>query len=199
MKNIFLRISLALLFGAMFISCQEEKSLAFQVSSEEELHKAIAGDYVYNLEEFMDFAIENEGEVLLVDLRKPIDVVESDLHPSVNIPLADLLDDDNLELLRSKKYVMLQGEDYAQSVSVWQLLTQLGFENVKVVDMNPASVLSDKPESAKYDFAAVFKNVQDRYAQELEAGKPKPVVKRVITPQPKPKPKKEAVEEEEGC
>lgn len=161
------------------------------------MQRASTEDHVLSLENFGEFANEKKGNVLLVDLRPPAKAEENPSYPTVNIPLPDLLDAANLELLRSKETVALQGASNAQTASAWLLLTQLGFANVKTVDMRPSSGLNGPPETARYDFAAVFKNAQQRHATELEAGKPKPEAKRVITP--KPKPKKKAVAEEEGC
>lgn len=193
MKNtgsIFLMVAWLVMLS---ISCQEKQPLAFKLTPEEVLQKATS-DYLLSAEIFSRFTDEQKKAFILADLRPGAIAEQSPLADAVNIPLADLLDKTSLDLLRSKEKVLLFGESVAQANSARFLLMQVGFENVKI--LSPA-VNDNPPETARYDYAAVFASAKEKHAKELEAGKPKPVIKKVITPQPKAKKKK--VVEEEGC
>ncbi len=205
MKNTFQLISIAV-FGLLFTACgQQPSSLAFKLSPEEALQKAMAGTHLLSPQAYADLTKNAGGDVTIVDLRTAAEFAQGHFPDAVNIPVANLLDKDQLALLRNSKNVVLYGETASQANGPWLLLTQLGLENVKMLDTGYSDLSADAaapaPETARYDFAAIFQKAVERHRQELEAGKPKPVAqpapKKTIVPEQKPK--KKVAEEEEGC
>ncbi len=193
MKKITQYILPIFLIGLFFIGCQKKSTLTFKLTPEEALKKVTATDYILSEEGYAQFIDDHKDNFTFIDLRSPAISEQNPMDNAINIPIVDLLEKENIELMQSKEFVLLYGDTNAQANDVWLLLTQLGFENVKVSTAEIGGV----PEKANYDFAVVFNEAKEKHRKELEAGKPKPVVKKVIVP--KPKPKKKKVEEEEGC
>ena len=205
MKKIIQLVSIGI-FGLLLAGCgQQSSSLTFKLSPEEALQKAMAGTHLLTPQAYADLTKNAGGDVTLVDLRTAAEFGKGHLPDAVNIPIANLLDKDQLALVTNSKNVVLYAESASQANGPWLLLTQLGLENVKMLDTGygdlTAAAVASAPETARYDFAAIFEKAVERHQQELEAGKPKPVAqpapKKAIVPQPKPK--KKVVEEEEGC
>ena len=199
MKNFAVTFSTLLFIGLLLLGCQKKQSLTYQLTPQETLQKALSGDYLLDQESYTNWSNEQQGNYLLVDLRTPAEINQNPIAVAENIPIADILEKENLDLLHSKDYVLLFG-DVKQANGVWLLLSQLGFDKVKILETTDVTIASEFSELARYDFAAIFNRAKEQHAKDLEAGKPKPVVKKVIVTQPKPKPqKKKVVEEEEGC
>jgi phage shock protein E len=204
MKKIIQFVSIAI-FGLLLAACsQQPSSLTFKLSPEEALQKTLTGGHLLTPQGYADLTQNAGGDVTVVDLRTAAEFARGHFPDAVNIPVANLLDKDQLALLRNSKNVVLYGETTSQANGPWLLLTQLGLD-LKMLDTSygdlTAAVATPAPETARYDFAAIFQKAVERHRQELEAGKPKtvaqPAPKKTIVPEQKPK--KKVKEEEEGC
>ena len=180
------------LFGFIFLGCQKNKKKYFELTPGEALQLAIKKEHLMSLKDEMQFINANKNNHIKIDLRSPIAVEENPMPDATAIPMTDLLEKENLKILRGQENIILYSNSPAEANDAWFLLTQVGFKNVFISALS----LNKTNESPDYDYAAYFKNAKEKHAKELEAGKPKPVVKKVIVPKPK---KKKKVEEEEGC
>ena len=181
-----------ILFISIFWSCQKNNGVDFKLTPEEALQKVIKNKHLMSLEDEMQFIDLNNKNHIQIDLRTPNIAEEKPLPTATHIPMAGLLEKENLKFLRRQENIFLFSTNPAEANDAWFLLTQLGFENVYI----SAIALEETNELPDYDFAAYFNDAKKKHVEALEAGKPKPVVKKVIAPKPK---KKKKVEEEEGC
>ncbi len=83
-----------------------------------------------------------EGHVL-VDLRDRDKFMESHLPGAVNLP-AEKLDVKSIrDFFNETGFYVLYGKESALASQVWILITQMGIENVSVLETVPVSVQSD--------------------------------------------------------
>jgi rhodanese-related sulfurtransferase len=197
--------------ASLFAACGVGENSGFQLTAEETLQKAAPLGYVISRAEFETWSQEEKGNLLLIDLRAPIEFDRGHLPNAVNIPAAHLLDDSSLKLLAQSPATVLYHESASGANGPWLMLAQLGFENIKILHGAYADTTAlPAPETARYDYAAIFQTAIERHQKELEAGKLKaapaqaaPAVpkatpgKKAIVPEKKAEPKK--VQEEEGC
>lgn len=169
----------------------------FSLSEGEALQRALSGPAILSREAYSELTNDREGNTMLADLRTPAASGKAPIAEAVNIPVSDILDDTNLTALQNADRVFLCGESISQCNAVWFLLEQLGCKDVRIIDTNDELAQGTATETALHNFAEMFNNARDKHNQELEAGKPKPVEKKVILPARKPAQKK--VEAEEGC
>jgi len=84
-------------------------------------------------------AIVEQGNdnFLLVDVRNPVDYQKSHIRQSVNIPIHEILEKQNLKTFsdhaEGNKTVILYGQDQLQANGAWMVLKQTGFDNVRVL------------------------------------------------------------------
>jgi rhodanese-related sulfurtransferase len=122
----------------------------------------------WQLEELM-----NSGGIsgfLLVDLRSASEFNHGTLPGAVNIPLANLMEKENLNIFRkSKKPVLLFSGDESEAATASFLLLSHGLENVRIIandylfvkekvmeSFSPAAAFSHS-ENARYDFNRYFR------------------------------------------
>lgn len=197
-RNLFVGFSFLILL--LLTSCENSENITYQSSPEEALQQLNLEKDVLFGESLSQFIEKNEGQYLLVDLREAAEFKAAHRQDAIDMPMPQLLNEENLKLLNSKKHILLSGKDFTQSAGAHILLKRLGYEHVYIISPTDSII----PESAQYDYAAVFKDIQKKHAAAIEAGKPKPIVveqtpKKTITPKPKPQKKVEEEEEEEGC
>lgn len=198
------------IFTFLLAGCGDKKeSLKFKISPEEAMLRAVAGNQYISMQAYRALARGGEGDVLLVDLRPAGEFEKGHLENAVNMPVPNLLDDEYFSALKESKHVVLYGEEMSQANGPWLLLTQLGLDHVKMLRSDYDGVVAGadtiSPETARYDYAAIFQKAVERHKKEVEAGIAKPAVvtqpaaapKKVIVPEKKPE--KKVVEEEEGC
>ena len=91
----------------------------------------IAPDAMINLLEISD------SSYLLIDLRNPYDYIKGYLGEAINIPVSDILADESISLFEELKenniLVILYGKDQMEANGPWMLLTQLGYDNMKIL------------------------------------------------------------------
>ena len=186
------------------LSCRPVAGPDFKRTAPEALALAAAGGHLLPVSG-VDSLLKKVGKNLtVIDLRRPYAFEKGHLDGALNIPVAQLLDRGNWRILRKSHTILLLGETAAQANGPWLLLTQLGLENVKVLDADYPASTAGAPgsESARYDYASIFKQATQRHASEVEAGKPKQVeqrpAKKQIVPAKKPAPKA-GNPAEEGC
>ena len=110
-----------------------------------------------------------DASVVLIDVRSPAEYIIGHLKGAVNIPLFDLLEKKNLEMLAdTSRTFVFYGGDEVQGCGPWMLLRQLGYKNVKVMLGGYDFYVTGKPmpkevegkcfdEHPRYDYASYFK------------------------------------------
>jgi rhodanese-related sulfurtransferase len=200
MKNITHFLFIAFLIFILTNCGQPSQSLSFKLSPEEALQKAVTNDYLLSSQAFTKMTENASNDMVLIDLRSPSDFTNGHFPDAYNMPVAHLLDTENFDILKNSPNVILYGEGFTQTNGAWFLLTQLGLENVKILESGYDDLMANSetfsPEDARFNFADIFQKAVERHEQELEAGKPKPVIVKKKTIVPK---KKKVEEEEEGC
>ncbi len=207
------KLAFSILFMATLLTaCGGGENNGFELKPQQTLEKAAPLGYIISQAEFEKMRSESNENLLLIDLRQPIEYDRGHLPNAVNIPTAHLLDDSSINLLEKSPSVVLYHESASGANGPWLLLTQLGFENVKILQSGYADTTAlATPEMARYDYAAIFQKAIERHQKEIEAGTQKATpaqpaaaapsaktpAKKTIVPEKKPEPKK--VEEEEGC
>lgn len=194
-------------FVLLAMGCQRPAGPSFKLNLNESLTAAASEEYLLQAADFETWKNNAGKDLLLVDLRPVAEFEKGHLDGARNIPLPQLLEAENLDLLHNNQPVVLLAESVSLASGPRLLLTQLGFKNIKIlaVPAYPApNTTADEiaPETARYDFASIFKQATERHAKELEAGKPKPALpnagKKAVIPEKKPAPKAGGAEEE-GC
>ena len=152
-------------------------------------------------EEAVDLAV-NDPKCIFVDIRNPYDFIKGHLQNAVNIPLSNLLSEENLANIKAyaadSVTVVLYGNDQTQANGPWMILKQLGYGNVKVMlggydylSGSDAGMTEDVPayyvEDPKYDFAKIVKETSSGKTYASQS------VERSIPVIPKRKKKKTAV------
>lgn len=150
--------------------------IEYQLSTEETLEEATMSDYQVYPEDVAYFADTEDEGYFLVDVRDPHSYQTAHIDNAVNIPVHDLLENENRQLFDKladdSVEVILYGKDQLEANGGWMLLRQLGYSNVKVMlggyDYYSTSSLDlyDLPEIPEYmveepmfDFAGIMEEM----------------------------------------
>ncbi len=150
----------------------------YLLSPQQTLERAIdAGNYEVVPEDVAYYVDFNEPGYVYVDLRSPYDYVKGHVPGAINIPESDLLTEQTKEFMEDAASdsltVVLYSTDEAAAVNPWMLLTQLGYNNLKVMKggwnyyANETLDPYEMPETPKYmvetpayDFAAIMETLK---------------------------------------
>ena len=109
----------------------------YALSQEQALDTTLAYKKMEVLPEDVPSMLKNSSSsCVFVDLRNPGEFTKGHIDGAVNIPFNSLMDPENLEFFREKgpaTIAVLYGEDQIQANGPWMILTQLGYENIKVL------------------------------------------------------------------
>jgi rhodanese-related sulfurtransferase len=115
----------------------KKPAMQFTRSIDETLGLITSSGDIITAKELRTGAVVSSGNLLLVDLRSPVDYQKSHIDGAVNIPIQDILDLQNLENFEKpgegSKIVVLYGNGQVDANSAWLILKQLGYDNVKVL------------------------------------------------------------------
>lgn len=97
-----------------------------------ELHRQVLNkQYVIDEEE-----VEKMSDYQLIDIRKHEDYVINHTEASLNVPLPSLLSEENQNLFKSNKAKIIMAHDPLKAHEAWMLLTQLGVDDLYVLQMD---------------------------------------------------------------
>jgi len=108
-------------------------------------------------------AKEDIDNYVVIDVRSPYDFEVKHIKNAINMPIAFLLDDENIarltEFKNANKTVVLYGQTERDAVSPWILLYQIGYTNTKILLGGFNCYLENTPncisETARHDFAKI--------------------------------------------
>lgn len=93
---------------------------------------------VISPEEMLKTQKNDENKYFITDLRSPVDFQTSHIDQAKNIPIQDILAENNLDLFQSLAEdgitIILYGKDQLEANGAWMLLKQIGFNNVRVLE-----------------------------------------------------------------
>ena len=187
------------------------------IAPEELLANSISLERYITTDEVAERLISNDPTVLLIDVRNAESHKANTLPNSVNIPLANLLDEDFQGYLDQEEYdVVLFSNDSYIANKAWILCNRLGYKNLRVLDgginnwfntiINPPVPTENMPQVDHdlYSFrkaASMYFGV--KYLDQYKKPEPKVVVKpKATVTVPKkvvPKKKKKKMPVEGGC
>ncbi len=162
-------VILVIIIGVM---STKQPRLVYQLTPEESLWAVLSlEDEIFPEDVASVFEYEDPGYVV-VDIRNPYEYYKGHLQTAVNIPVPDLLSEDNMrffkQLEQDSMTVILYGQDQLEANGPWMVLKQLGFDNIKVMlggygyYTTSSLDIYDMPdipeylvEEPKYDFAEI--------------------------------------------
>ncbi|MFT7233814.1 MAG: rhodanese-related sulfurtransferase [Cyclobacteriaceae bacterium] len=118
------------LFGfLLIISLYADKS-NFEMNGKE-MHQKVLSNY-YTLSFGAEKQLENP---ILIDIRDAENFAINHLPKSINIPLPSILDESNVDLFRKANPKVILAYEPIKAHEAWMLLSQMGFENLFVMEM----------------------------------------------------------------
>jgi rhodanese-related sulfurtransferase len=198
------RITIAAIVGIVvliiaFISYK--KPFNYSLSAEEMAYELLM-TYPITPDEAMELMWDST--IVFVDLRDPFDYQADHLENAYNIPVADLLEDESLELFSKWKedslQVVLYGNNELEVTSPWMVLYQLGYTNTQTlmggmdyIDKLYSEQLAENEtynvEAQAYDYAGIIEAAKNASPDQVQIQQPKKVIIR----------KKEKKAAEGGC
>ena len=206
------RISIAAVLTILVIliallSYKRPKHL-YSVNTNDMMEKITSPDY---------FIAQNEldkTDYALIDIRNPFDYNKGPIENAINIPSAEILNEDNTETLESLKEegktIVVYGNRPNDALSSFMILSQLGYDNVKILTVENSyyqSKLITKNVTIENSVADVngfiqesIKKTEEAMKKAKVAAKPKYVKPKVVAPKKVvPVKKKKKMPVEGGC
>lgn len=191
-------LTVALALGLMI---KEKPKFSYAKSATEML--AMLPD-IENITPGMAETLKNDlDNYVFIDIRSPYDFEVKHIENAINIPLAFLLDEENVaqlnEFQAANKTVVLYGETEHEAISPWILLYEIGYTNTRILSGGFECFQHNTPncnlETARHDFAKIatqggVKEVEVVVEKPQKKEEPKKVI---------PVQKKVKAEAEGGC
>ncbi|MCF8307513.1 MAG: rhodanese-like domain-containing protein [Bacteroidales bacterium] len=125
----------AVIFIAMISINQPEHP--YELSHDEALDTTLAMAEMEVYPEDVPMMLEDSASNhVFIDVRNPGEFIKGHIEGAKNIPVNSILKESSLEFFREKDSAttaILYGKDQIQANAPWMLLTQLGFNNIKVM------------------------------------------------------------------
>ena len=132
-KHIFGLVMLITL-GLFIAFTSVKKNESTEISPEQLNKKIIQQTRYFTPEEVAKFIISEDPSLQLIDVRQPSLYNKFSLKGAMNIPIADILNEDNLLYLDQDVYkTVLFSNGTSDADAAWILVTRLGYENVYVM------------------------------------------------------------------
>ncbi|MBK8045631.1 MAG: rhodanese-like domain-containing protein [Haliscomenobacter sp.] len=209
MNRIFLIIGLL-----AFVSCHREGKETEMPSPQQLLLEIYQKQSFASVEQVANWIINKDPSLVLVDVRQPAEFKQFSLPGAINIPLGELLSQENRKQIDCEKFkpVFFSNDDL-QSEKAWMLHRRLGCASGYVMKggLNAwvSAILApqEPPQTASEEAFELYR-FRQALAKYFTGGSkalgPEPFATPVAEQLPAPKkiqtkPKPKAAEEEEGC
>jgi len=127
-------------------------------------------------DEALEYIANKEPGYLFVDVRDEYKYTQSHFGEAINIPMNQLLEDENMEIFKKAQQdslvVIFYGEEQVQANGAWMLMYQMGFVNTKLMlgsydlvasaDFDPDHMEAYLLEEPKFDFYMMMEEARDR-------------------------------------
>ncbi len=204
----YIGFGVLILLGLILAFAPVDRAIHQTVPAEKLIKELQKSDYYISADELAHWIIDKQPGFIVVDIRSDQDFINYHIPGALHIPLANLLDPDNLETLSDAEMVVLASNGNTRAGQAWLLLKQKGMDNVFILQgglnywvnifTNPK-----KPEGVYTDdelFAYHFHKAAGPVLMGNKAALQNETQQ--DSPKPKPKPrirKKKAAKVDEGC
>lgn len=176
-KTKYILISAVLLLLVVFISVLTFKKpqQLFKKNASETLKEISNQNYILTQSAL---ATMDASQYMIIDIRSHYEYAKSHLKGAVNMPIPDILNENSNELLDQIKekgqLAVLYGQNPDLANSAWMLLYQLGYENIKILNIE-TDFIDNQFHVKNIDIEKPYSN----YALVMEKAKEKkPIVKK---------------------
>lgn len=162
------RVIISIVFlglGLIIAAVPQNTTLPYKLTAKQMLEQSNNRVQYYSPEEVANIIIQKDPEFQLIDVRSPDEFEKFSLPGAINIPLTDILSDENRDYLdQSVKLNILYSNGTVDATKAWMIMSQLGWENNYIMEgglnywaeviMNPLPPASTNPneEIARYQF-----------------------------------------------
>ena len=159
-------LTLVLLIMAVIIAfVPQNTTRPYKLTAAQLLEEIRTGTQFISPDEVADKIIKKDPSIQMIDVRNPREFDQFSLPGAVNIPLQDILSENNFDILnQGTKMNIFYSNGSTEANEAWLLTRQLGYQNNYVLQgglnywmetvLNPLKPgsLSSNDEIAKYDF-----------------------------------------------
>lgn len=209
-KRISIAAVLTILVVLIALLSYKRPKHMYDLNTKETLTKVTSTDFLLNMD---NLDLDNQ---ILIDIRNRFDYDRGHMENAINMHIPEILDDQNTSQLNdyknTNKTIVLYGNSPSQAMMPFMLLTQLGFDNVKILSValdysqNKLIVTDTIPEKNVADVTGFIeesvKKTEEIMAKARKDAKAKTYVKPEPVSTPKqvvPKKKKKKMPVEGGC
>jgi rhodanese-related sulfurtransferase len=111
----------------------------YKLSPEVMLSKLNNPEFNLNTTQIQELIKNDNSTTVFIDIRNPIDFSKNHINKAINIPLRELFEHQNLNMLHKleeKQMVVIYGESSRHTNGAWMMLQQTGFKNIKMYSGN---------------------------------------------------------------
>ena len=116
------------IFGFLVILTQYANKSNFEMTAKDMHVQVIQSNYVLN-----DTVVSKLSDALLIDIREPHKYLISHRKEAINLPLANILNEENQTFWQKNHPKVLQSDDPIKAHEAWMLLTQLGVKDLYIL------------------------------------------------------------------
>jgi rhodanese-related sulfurtransferase len=154
----------------------KKPDIPYALTIEQAAELVISSTDVISPEEMLKAQKNNEINYFITDVRSPVDFQTSHIDQAKNIPIQEILAENNLDQFQSLAEdgitIILYGKDQLEANGAWMILKQIGFNNIRVLEggfdfysqMNPgtsgsAITANYRAEEPCCDFKEILKSL----------------------------------------
>jgi rhodanese-related sulfurtransferase len=165
MKPLKLLAIVIIPLGIILAAVPADKTKRFKLSADELLQEAGTGAQFISPDVIADMLVQKDPSLQLIDVRTPEEFDAFSLPGAINIPLSNLLADENTNILnQDARMNVFYSNGSVTANEAWMLTRQLGYENNFVMEgglnywfgnilsAQAPSQTNPNEEFAKYDF-----------------------------------------------
>jgi sulfur-carrier protein adenylyltransferase/sulfurtransferase len=165
MKPLRLLALLIIPLGIILAAVPADKTKRFKLSADELLQEAGTGVQFISPDVIADMLVQKDPSLQLIDVRTPEEFEAFSLPGAINIPLSNLLADENTNILnQDARMNVFYSNGSVTANEAWMLTRQLGYKNNFVMEgglnywfgnilsAQAPSQTNPNEEFAKYDF-----------------------------------------------
>jgi len=182
-KRISISAVLFLLVVIIAVLTFKKPAYVFEKNTLVTLDKIVAADYMLFQKDLKSI---NASDYVLIDVRSNYEYANGHFEGAINIAAHNILENETraflTEISNKKKTIVLYGDHPHMASSVWMLLYQLGYENVKVLCVetslvdNKFQAIDVNIEKPSVNYAEVMKKSMGAKSGETTAKKTKKVI-----------------------
>ena len=208
MQSKYIGFGVLILLGLILAFAPVDQTIHEQVPAQTLIQELQKGDFYVAPEDVAHWIIDKQPGFVVVDIRSDQDFTNYHIPGAIHIPMARILDPDNLALFNDAETVILASNGNTRAGQAWLLLRQMGLDNVFILQggLNYWVKVFSHPEkpAGAYTDDELFAYQFHKAAGPVMMGKAAAVQSANDQNKPKPKPrprirKKKKPKVDEGC